>query len=141
MGVLLTPGQLDQPTDLAGELGCHFESVRHARHTEYACIGYAAQQGWRGPDRVGERCTVSLDPCTWAEIRGRLALILSGRSIDTGVHCGCTVPVKAVRPSCAQAHQGARQRGRDRAAERGSDGRAVCLHLVSARSCEPAITR
>ena len=47
MGVLLTPGQLDQPTDLAGELGFHFESVRHARHTEYACIGYAAQLNWR----------------------------------------------------------------------------------------------
>lgn len=41
MGVLLTPGQLDQPTDLAGELGFHFESVLHARHTEYVCIGYA----------------------------------------------------------------------------------------------------
>jgi hypothetical protein len=38
----LTPGQLDQPTDLAGELGFRFESVLHARHTEYTRIGYAA---------------------------------------------------------------------------------------------------
>jgi hypothetical protein len=45
--VLLTLGQLDQPTDLAGELGFHFESVLHARHTEYVCIGYAAQLSWR----------------------------------------------------------------------------------------------
>jgi hypothetical protein len=37
--VLLTPGQLDQPTDLAGELGFHFESVLHDRHTEHVCIG------------------------------------------------------------------------------------------------------
>ena len=39
-GVLLTPGQLDQPADLAGEPGFHFESVLHARHTEYVCIRY-----------------------------------------------------------------------------------------------------
>ena len=43
MGVLPTPGQLDQPSDLAGELGFHFESVLHARHTEHARISYAAQ--------------------------------------------------------------------------------------------------
>jgi hypothetical protein len=59
------------------------------------------------------------------------------RALDRpGVHHGCTVPVRAVRPSCPQADQGARQRVRDRAAERESD-RAVRLHLVSARSCEP----
>lgn len=45
--VLLTLGQLDQPTDVPGELGFHFESVLHARHTEYVCIGYAAQLNWR----------------------------------------------------------------------------------------------
>ena len=47
MRVLLTPGQLDQPTDLAGELGFHFESVLHDRHTEHVCIGYAVQLNWR----------------------------------------------------------------------------------------------
>jgi hypothetical protein len=64
------------------------------------------------------------------------------RALDhSGLHHGCAVPVRAVRPSCTQAHQGARQRVRDRAAERESDSRTVRLHLVSARSCEPAITR
>ncbi len=42
------------------------------------------------------------------------------RALDRpGVHHGCTVPVRAVRPSGTQTHQGARQRVRDRAAERG----------------------
>ncbi len=39
------------------------------------------------------------------------------RALDRpGVHHGCTVPVRAVRPSCTQTHRGARQRMRDRAA-------------------------
>jgi len=42
------------------------------------------------------------------------------RALDRpGVHDGCSVSVRAVRPSCTQARQGARQRVRDRAAERG----------------------
>jgi hypothetical protein len=42
------------------------------------------------------------------------------RALDRpGVHHGCTVLFRAVRPSCTQTHQGAPQRVRDRAAERG----------------------
>jgi hypothetical protein len=64
------------------------------------------------------------------------------RALDRpSVYHGCAVPVRAVRPSCTQARQGAQQRVRDRAAEREGDSRTVRLHLVSARSCEPAITR
>jgi len=78
-------------------------------------------------------------------VRGVLAAVLpqcrdDARLADPGLHHGRTVPVRAVRPSCTQMHQGAQQRVRDRAAVRERDSRAVRLHLVSARSCEPAIT-
>ena len=64
------------------------------------------------------------------------------RALDRpGVHHGCTVPVRAVRPSCTQRIK-VHGSGCGTVPQSGeSDSRTVRLHLVSARSCEPAITR
>jgi hypothetical protein len=64
------------------------------------------------------------------------------RALDRpGVHHGCTVPVKAVRPS-ARRRIKLHVSGCGTVPQSGeSDSRTVRLHLVSARSCEPPATR
>lgn len=122
----------------------------HLRRYNYAYPPDRPRRGWR--PGVGEQRAVPLDVLHGWRQGWPLAGLDLGRDCGTPGAClraldllACTTaapcPSGAVRPSCTQAHHGARQRVRDGAAARESNGRAVRLDLVSARSCGPAIAR